>query len=552
MRYRALIVDDEPIIRYGLASTVDWSGAGIELAGEAGNGEAALALVGEREIDVLITDIKMPRMDGLELIRLSRQRRPHLKAILISSYSDFEYAREAVRLEAVVDYLLKPTMEPEDVTRLLGVCRAKLDEERALAERSASFDREERSRTRHGFETELHRCLAGQPADLAALERELPGPYRLSVWRAEEGSLAASGIERQAELLTALLPDGIVCASGERELSLLLAERPGDGVSVVRRVREAFAALCGMVDVRDAEGDGSGAGKAGATGSRAVFTAGTGPPFHRLDRVRDAYGWARNALEDAFFQGAGHCYEGTLTGKPGADAAAGEARDRTAALRETLSRRLADADDAACERTLQQLFDLWLTRKLPPAEIRKAACDVLLRLQSASPHLRAEERLEQFMGDYERLLRAGSLAEVIAEVQERFRQGRELQDALPLAPPMEDSGSARAIQTAVTYIREHFRSEITLREVADSVHMSRNYFSEQFKRRTGLNFIDYVIRLRVNYARHLLEGTTLKVHDIGTQCGFNSAKHFLKMFKREAGCTPAEYRSRAQQGGEGA
>jgi len=539
MRYKALIVDDEPIIRYGLASTVDWSGAGVELAGEAGNGEAALALIEEREIDVLITDIKMPLMDGLELIRLSRQRRPHLKAILISSYSDFEYAREAVRLEAVVDYLLKPTMEPEDVTRLLGVCCAKLDEERTLAERSLSYAAAELSRRRHGLEAELYRGIAGQPSDLAAIGRELAGPYRLAVWRAEEGpSAVASGIERLAARLAALAPGGIVCASGDRELCLLLADRSPDGASAVRLAREAHEAW------------------SGAAAAPASFTVGISPPFHRLDRLRDAYAWARDAFDDAFFEGAGRFYEGAIRrgdgSRDGNTDGTGEARTKAAALRELLSRKLADADEAGAERALLQLFALWQSRKLPPAEIRKEACDILLRLQSAGPHLGAEERLEQFMGDYERLLHAGTLSEVTAELLGRFRQSRELQDTLPLAPVIDESGSARAIQTAVVYIREHYRTEITLREVAESVHMSRNYFSEQFKRRTGLNFIDYVIRLRVRYARHLLESTTLKVHEIGLQCGFNSAKHFLKMFKREAGCTPAEYRSRAQQGGEGA
>ncbi len=111
MTYKVLIVDDEPMIRLGISSCVLWEEEGFDLAGESANGEAALQLVKEQEINILITDIKMPLMGGLELTRQVSRLFPNIKVILISSYSDFEFAREAVKLGVVVDYLLKPTME---------------------------------------------------------------------------------------------------------------------------------------------------------------------------------------------------------------------------------------------------------------------------------------------------------------------------------------------------------------------------------------------------------------------------------------------------------
>lgn len=105
-----------------------------------------------------------------------------------------------------------------------------------------------------------------------------------------------------------------------------------------------------------------------------------------------------------------------------------------------------------------------------------------------------------------------------------------------------DSGGTHAIQLAISYIQQRYHGELSLQEVADHVHMSKNYFSEQFKRLAGLNFIDFIIRLRIQYAKQLLSSTTLRVYDIGVKAGFNSSKHFLKIFKREVTCTPAEYR----------
>ncbi|WP_276357922.1 helix-turn-helix domain-containing protein [Cohnella caldifontis] len=542
--YKALIVDDEPIIRYGLASTVDWKGAGIELAGEAGNGEAALGLVIEKEVDILITDIKMPVMDGLELIRLARRSRPHLKAILISSYSDFEYARQAVQLGAVVDYLLKPTMEPEDVTRLLEECRRRLDGERSLEEHSALYAREEKKRERHLLETEMQRALSGQPAELPRYAGEFPGPYVLSIWRWNVAGVGREP-ERRTRKLAELFPEGALCAINERELALLLpdgAEGNSAGMAGAR-VREAHSALLA-------------AETGGQDGSR--VTVGISPLFHDLGRLPDAYSWAERAFARAFFEGIGGCYDGEIARNPAsvsgdaADAGA-EAREQAAALRERFSRKLAESDAAACERTLGQIFELWRSRTIAPDDIRKLAGDLLLRIATSRHFLKAEERLELLMEENEKLRQAESLEDVIAIVSSRFRQGADLRGAPALPASPDPSGGTQAIQSAILYIQEHYRSELSLQEVADSVHMSRNYFSETFKRRVGLNFIDYVIRLRIRYARHLLETTTLKVFDVGIQCGFNSAKHFLKMFKRETGCTPVEYRIRARkgEGGEG-
>src|SRR5690554_2907780 len=127
MPYKVMVVDDEPMIRFGLVSCIDWKMEGFELIGEAANGASALRLLNDQHLDVLITDIKMPLMDGLELSRSLKQINPNVKVIIVSSYSDFGYAQQAVRLGVVMDYILKPTMEPEDLLRIVRACKEELD-----------------------------------------------------------------------------------------------------------------------------------------------------------------------------------------------------------------------------------------------------------------------------------------------------------------------------------------------------------------------------------------------------------------------------------------
>ncbi|MGO4374365.1 response regulator, partial [Paenibacillus sp. MCAF20] len=117
-----LIVDDEPIIRNGLKSFIDFGGLGLILEGDCANGKEALGVLREKPIDILVTDIKMPVMDGLELTRQALAINPSIKIILISSYNEFEYVREGMK-QGAIDYLLKPTLEAEELIAVLQRCK---------------------------------------------------------------------------------------------------------------------------------------------------------------------------------------------------------------------------------------------------------------------------------------------------------------------------------------------------------------------------------------------------------------------------------------------
>lgn len=528
MTYKAIIVDDEPMIRFGLISCIQWTEEGIELVGEANNGKAALELIKQHRIDILITDIKMPLMDGLELTSFAKEVRPLIKVILISSYSDFEYARRAVQLGVVVDYLLKPTMEPEDLQALLGICKARLDEELATEQKSDLHAREMQKWKLHEFGQRLKKIIEGENIALDWTPESWKPPFLLSIWQLETSpSLGAkdrlSRIETVAGELAVLCDYGTVSIMKESEIVLVMPSGYG-------KAEREITSYHSLLHSR------------GHT-----FTVGISPSFHHLHRLADAFGWADHALWQAFFDGKGHCYTGEIINSQTiASLPSLSEIPEWIVIRDRFSRALAGSDLHKSDETLQELFALWRTKRFSPSEIMTQANGILVMIFSHQYHLKTEEKVRILMNNLFQTQNAYTLDMVIDELNFQFQSLREYE---PVHLVSEETGGQHAIQVALTYIQDNYRRNLSLQEVADHVHMSRNYFSELFKKRTGMNFIDFLIRLRIYYAKHLLETTNLKIYDIGMLSGFNSPKHFLKLFKREMNSTPAEYRHTSWGGG---
>ena len=133
MLYKVFLVEDEIVTREGIRDNVDWKAHGFEFCGEAPDGEMALPAIHSTCPDVLITDIKMPFMDGLQLCKIVRQRWPSIKTIILSGHDEFEYAQQAIEL-GVTEYLLKP-LGAQDLHRALCRLAAQLDQEREEQER---------------------------------------------------------------------------------------------------------------------------------------------------------------------------------------------------------------------------------------------------------------------------------------------------------------------------------------------------------------------------------------------------------------------------------
>ncbi|AGA57668.1 response regulator containing CheY-like receiver domain and AraC-type DNA-binding domain [Thermobacillus composti KWC4] len=513
--YRVLLVDDEALARVGLRSTFDWEAHGFRIVGEASNGRTALPWIERDEVDILMTDIAMPVMDGLELMRFIRQRRPRVKVILLSCHSDFEYVREGMRLGAS-DYLLKPTLGNDDLRDILEKVKRQIEEERRRNELFDRMKRQELAEHRQELEKAMIRCLAGEPveAELAAALPWLKTGYRVAV----------------------VLPDGAakLCAEeGGLYLEILIEdaqetfyEKGGDGLALRGREGQLIAVVPDGQDQPSAWNERLERLQRTLSAKGHSFSIGVSMRHQGLPTFRQAYREGWEAAQARFYRGPGrlHTYEPS---PPRTDHDGSRLYDD---LRQALADSLKDKASAC----LAEICGAWTPERRTPAQVYREA-QQLLSLFSVS-----KKRTNGEFGVWLETLRQLETADEVRQfVRESF-------DCL-WAPECDADGRdnrfyRHIVAQAVEYMQSRYTEKIGLQEVADHVCVSKNYFSEIFKRVTGQNFIDYLIRLRLDRAKELLQTTPLKIYEVAELSGFNDVKYFSRLFKKVMKMSPAEFR----------
>lgn len=521
--WRAMIVDDEPVIRFGIKASVNWAQEDIVVAADCANGAEALQRLAADPVDILITDIKMPLMDGLTLTRKALELNPAMKVILVSSHNDFEYVREGLKL-GVADYILKHTLEPEELLAIVRKCRGMLEKDRHDRSRLLGMDHDELTQRRRRYESELkvHLIQSGEPLAEGGYPAWLDEKYaalciRLNrVYAIEEqyGYLYKSVLlDQLSEALYDEVPEGIAAQTADNELLFLapIMSENGEQAELLRG---------GLKELLEEDG-GASVNIGYAEGSQG-------------SEVRDVFALGQLACDRSFFEGSG-VYRHTHDAVPHRDG-----KHLPSIIR-------ADGNasaSASVERIAELLAEWrndWAQGGCPPVALKEQASRVLSMLfkHNVDPYALVES--------FDRLFKT----ETLAELCETTKQCHSELNKARLES--FDAGAAHhPIDKALDYIRAHYLESLTLQQVADYVHVSKNYFSILFKKMTGQNFIDYVITLRFQKAKELLASTELKVYEVAEKSGFNDVKYFGKLFKKLSGHSPIDYRELAQPAADGA
>lgn len=511
--YRVLLVDDEKIARIGLRTTFDWERHGFTLVGEASNGQNAMKWIQNQEIDILITDIAMPVMDGLELTRKTKELCPWVKVLLLSCHNDFEYVREGIRLGAS-DYILKPTLNSDSLITVLNQMKKKLQDESENRQIVQQFEDQQLANKLKMLEKTFCKALCGDPAAIERIKTECPE---------ESYRIAALGINvfgktdaERNDLLTEL---------GE-VLKQVLYQAFGSFVSVMLRPDLLLAALPVHPNQHVTFYELIEQFSQHTESNLLHVSIGLSVVYENYLDLQNACMEAEKVLAVGFFRGPCRL----LAAEEQTDSISSSPYPFAAALHE-LKESLTMGFHSKSEQMINEIMNHWLPQYRSKEEVLQEA-EELLSLFAVF-----KDADSSIIRKIRELGRLGYVTEVIQHVKDGYQTIVGGEDS----PRPDKTLHQRIVMEAAAYIKNHYRESISLQEVADAVNVSRNYFSEMFKRVTGEKFIDHLIALRVKRAKELLQGSSLKVYEVAEQSGFNDVKYFSKQFKKIVGLSPAEY-----------
>ncbi|CAG7608726.1 Protein-glutamate methylesterase/protein-glutamine glutaminase [Paenibacillus solanacearum] len=496
-----LIVDDEPLIRKGLTRLIETNDLGWRVAGEAGNGQEALAQLEHLKPDLVLSDIRMPLMDGLELTRYISERCRDTAVIILTGYRDFEYAQAALRY-GVEEFLLKPCPEDE----IFRVLRQAYEQLRRKAEQRQREERERRDREDHALRSTLlglpqpageppqaMEWLQGRDFWLVSVETFQPEG---KLYLAEDMDLLQFAVSNIAAELMASRGRGRWMTVEYGRLAFFL--EPGDGDAAF------FSHLCGTV----------------------LRLLGLHLTALRLGTVK-MEGDAERLFK---MHGAASSLRHASDRK---NERIDEARVR--AIHAEITSLLLLGKHSELGAFLRQSF-----KGMPPDSLAQRKTDALCLAMVIREVLRKEFDAEPEAGDIGSELRElrllPSYAAVDAWVSERIAALERT-----AAQWLEERNSGLA-ERAIRYMEQHYMEECSLAAVSAHVHLNPNYFSNLFKKQTGESFSVYLARLRADKAKMLLTNTDMKITEIAEAVGYADSNYFATAFKQAVGRTPSEYR----------
>lgn len=524
-----LVVDDEPIIRLGLRTLVDWEKHGFTYAGDAEDGLEACGLLETLNIDIVITDLIMPRMDGLALIRMLRDSARPISTIVLSCMDDFTYVKEAMKLGAK-DYILKPTMEPESLLEILQGVKNELEIQRNERREQQSWQLELASTKQMQLSNRLQAYLQTSLGE-TELQAELFG-----VGNTENDHYAA-GASTSSRLISLLLHFGSGAAVADWRWTGCLAALPLAADSVLLLVPAAAGEP-------DAAGDGGVYAAAAALERTAEVRLPTAPDWfigagvvvRRLSQVKPAAELHARQLHERFYSSS---WNRLVLHAP--EAASMQVSPLPYDVRSDLLRCIVHDNSEGYLHHAEALC-----RKLREQRHEKdkmlSFIQELLSLAAGYARERGYAGIERYeeLFVYSKSLYACSRLE---QVREQLLQAMNMLMAnrLTLGNGHIHRSHNTFIRKVLAFMMENYASPISTSDMADYVRLSRSYLSDLYSKEMGESLSETLTRIRMEEAKRRLRIGEMKVYEVADAVGFPDAKTFAKTFKRVVGCSPKEF-----------
>lgn len=522
---KVVIADDEARVCSLIRMLIDWDTIGLELAGVASNGIEALELVEKCRPDILITDIRMPGCNGLELIQQAKAAAPQLEVIIISGYAHFEYAQSAIRF-GVSDYLLKPINQQQLDSTLKKMA------ERCRKKKMLGTEIEDLRKSSKEDALRLHGRLTRDLMSDSVGSTDAQTLWETYRFKLETGCLQFALMqidyddanisptslrileEKASQIFSQEM--GSLCRTFVIHISeglggLLLGFEESEKETVRKQLRKCLNQLCAQRDLF----------------GRVEFSLAVTPTVTDVQRLQEAGQQAHTLLKERLVQG-------------------------TDKILEKLPQRFEWKNDQMMKPYRQAVLEFSENYSSQPVEdaidrleqdVKKQnanGTEIYETVRSAAHLFLHHPQVLEGKKKYERFVAAMAHTGWPDRLFDLLRR-TVITEAKELLA-RQQSATARPIRLAKEYVLQHYREPITLEKVCEEVGFSVSYFSSLFKKETGENFVHFLMRTRIERARELLAQTNMSVAEVCSQVGYSDLKYFTQTFKKETNLSPGQYR----------
>lgn len=543
---KIFLAEDEVIVRETIKRMIPWENLGFELVGEAADGEMALPLLIRQQPDLLITDIKMPFMDGLTLARLAKKEVPGLKVVILSGYDDFNYAKQAINI-GVEDYLLKPITKNALIERLTEI-RSRYEDEKTQREYYEKFHREmqayEKNSSRDFFEAlvsgsldmmEVYKRAEKLGLDIVAesynvLIFTMNCNEDFSGQREGYSSWEAESLEMLEKFFTGH-PFAMLFRSNVFSYGVLIK---GEKNSIRENTRICVEEIRKIFDRKE--------------DNKEWFVA-VGESVERLSQIQKSYHSASRAFSQRYLYDGKVLYYDEMLAMEKKDVTNDDSeylqKVDVNALNPTILQKF--LSNGLLEETENFVQDYFYAIGQEPMESVVFRSYVILNVRfsvlSFLKELGCDTKTLELEDTEEILAESGrNMESTIAYAEKLVSQAIQLRD--------RNSGNKNRsiLKTAVDFIDQHYMEEdMSLNKAANVANVSANHFSALFSQNMGQTFIEYLTSLRMDKAKEYLRCTGMRSSEIAGEVGYKDAHYFSYLFKKTQGMTPSDYRKAREE-----
>lgn len=519
MSISVLLVDDEELERVLIRHGFSWAAYDFEIIGEAGTAREAIDFVEENKPDVVVTDISMPCMDGLDMTRLIKEIHPDCMIVVVTGYRDFEYAKRAVSLN-VEDFLLKP-VSVEEIEKVMLKIKAKHEEMKTQVKHIEMLEKEYYAAENIVMESFFIRLVEGKVKESEALQKldkynkkELLRQCTCISIRVEEGSKEKGQKEIINYMVRNISSNSLCFVHYLNDIIVVSADRDCSGI--IELCRKLISKLS-LVNIK--------------------IKIGIGEQGHGLAGIAETFRKSLTACEASMVMG----YESIYTYREYEQVLAKETLDSSFDW---------EGYEAAVNQCMEKEVDFYIEEYVELLKKKGRADKDYLKVMMINILFRGSTALKRYgvnlpgiVGEtkfYEEINQVNTMD----EIQMCLKQN--LSSVMSYLKNRKYKPQNKTIQEAETYIRNHlFDNNLALRTIAAEIFANESYLSRIFKKEIGITLTEYITKERIEASKSMMVNPEIRISEIAEKVGFKDAHYFGICFKRIVGKTVSEYRKKA-------